>query len=215
MIVGDPTGWLARFRNLEELLVERVAVVWPLCVAKLTPKSLEDHISNMLVSLLRRDRIARSLGAIHSQLELLEESEHKVSPRGYLDIAVVLDSNHDTYIAFECKRLNIAKGNGVRASLATEYVKDGVRRYVSEQYADSLPVGAMLGYVLDGDVDWSKSKIVAALKKCSHLMQISPGSEILDLPAMDSIVRFATNHMRNDGSDIEVRHSLLPFSLLS
>jgi hypothetical protein len=42
---------------------------------------------------------------------------------------------------------------GVRRSLADKYVKEGMQRFVDRKYARLVLHGAMLGYVLDEDID--------------------------------------------------------------
>ena len=82
--------------------------------------------------------------------------------KGKIDMAVFLDQDGEKYLAYECKRLNVVN-KGSRESLATKYVKDGVKRFVTEQYAEHLPTGAMLGYVMDGDISFAQSKVQVAL----------------------------------------------------
>lgn len=58
----------------------------------------------------------------------------------------------EVYFAFECKRLN-ATENGTRRARASEYVTEGMLRFVTGQYAAAMRHGGMIGYVLDGDCD--------------------------------------------------------------
>ena len=51
------------------------------------------------------------------------------------------------------KRLNVPRDDG-RRSLAKKCVMDGLSRFTTGQYSENLPVGCMLGYVLDGDVKY-------------------------------------------------------------
>ncbi len=91
MLIGDAGSWLAQFRDVEQRLIARLPTVWPVCVQGLPTQPLEDQITRRLAFQLQRDREARNLGAIHSQLLLLEEQlTGDVVPKGYIDLAVVL-----------------------------------------------------------------------------------------------------------------------------
>lgn len=60
------------------------------------------------------------------------------------------------------KRLNVPRDDG-RRSLAKEYVMDGLSRFTTGQYSENLPVGFMLGDVLDGDVKYVASSVQAKI----------------------------------------------------
>ena len=60
------------------------------------------------------------------------------------------------------KRLNVPRDDG-RRSLAKKYVMDGLSRFTTGQYSENLPVGCMLGYVLDGDVKYVASSVQAKI----------------------------------------------------
>lgn len=209
MLFGDPGIWLARFQDVERRLVNRLPAVWPFCTKGLDPGTLENEITRRLVFHLRRDPETRRLGAILSQFELLEEQRAgDVVPKGYIDIVVIIDEDPDCYVAFECKRLNVA-GKRSRASLAGLYVKKGMLRYIRAQYAKDLPMGCMLGYVMDGDVGFAKKKIRAAINTRAEMLKLL--GEPVDEPSFALLERFVTSHRRDDrASDIEIRHSLLP-----
>ena len=124
-------------------------------------------------------------------------------------MAVLLDQERDRYLAYECKRLNVPRKGGKR-SLATEYVKEGLLRFVTEKYAADLPVGCMLGYVLDGNAATAQSKVFAALAAQQSLIGLvgMPKNQ----PPIGPMPRFSSRHSRpSAGLDIEVRHTLLPF----
>lgn len=81
----------------------------------------------------------------------------KKAPRVDLSITGDLLSNDVHYIV-ECKRL----GNGATTS---DYVTDGIRRFVNGSYGSDSSVAGMLGYVLEGTIDsWADriNKVVVA-----------------------------------------------------
>ena len=95
-------------------------------------------------------------------------------------------------------------------SLATEYVLDGLARFITGQYAENLPVGCMLGYVLDGDVAHAASSVRARIVECDQDVALVMGPR--DDVAIGEATRFYSRHRRtSNGGEIEIRHALLPF----
>ena len=81
-------------------------------------------------------------------------------------------------------------------------------RFVTEQYAEKLPTGCMIGYVMDGDSAFARARIRAAMTRNRTVLGLQG-----DLRAQDSIgqfQRFATDHF-SEGRSIEILHALLPF----
>lgn len=211
MVVGDPSQWVSHFTSIDDRLLARIVAVWPQCVSKLPPNPDEDTITINLRSLLTKDAEARR---IFHYLEYQFEPEGftpdgMAFSKGKIDLAVMLDQGYTHYLAYECKRLNVYF-SGARQSLATPYVNEGLKRFTTEQYAEGLPVGCMLGYVLDGDVDFALGRVHAAI----NTNKVDIG--LVGTPAVGAAIglaeRFSTDHVRPaSGNAIHVRHSLLPF----
>ena len=211
MPVGDPTHWIAQFRSLDARFLECVLAVWPRCVAVLPEKPDEDTITINLVNILSRDAGARRL--FHHLAYQHEPFGYAADgwaySKGKIDMALLLDQERERYLAYECKRLNVVR-NGTTSSLATPYVLDGMLRFITEQYAAGLPVGCMLGYVLNGNVNTARAKVRAAIN--SHSGNIGLVGKPADGQPIGAIGRFSSLHSRpSNGSDIEIRHALLPF----
>jgi hypothetical protein len=213
MIIGNTAFWLDRLKSAEDIIVERISYIWPECLLNISKEDSENKINNTLASFLRKDKTARSIGLIIPQYPVLEMEPREEHIKGFIDIAVVLDSNEHTYIAFEGKRLNVH--NPDRHSLAGKYVEDGICRYVYEKYAEHLPFGAMLGYVVDGDWEFAFNQICNAVKERIEIVRQVSNQELLLLPSVCRFTRFSTYHLRACGTSIEVRHSLLPLPRLS
>lgn len=211
MVVGDPGYWASRFTSIDERLLARIIALWPQCLAVLPASPEEDVITLNLRSLLTKDAEAR---LIFYYLEYQFEPEGFTSEglafsKGQIDLAVLLDQGCTRYLAYECKRLNV-RYNGARQSLATPYVNEGVKRFITEQYAEGLPVGCMLGYVLDGDVDFARGRVHAAIKTNKGTIGLARGP--VNVPPIADIERFITDHKRPaTASVINIRHSFLPF----
>ena len=210
MAAGDPTAWVGRFRSVDKRFLERVVAVWPRCLSVLPQQPDEDTITENLVNLLLSDpETRRGFHWIEYQYEPFDYTpEGTARSKGSVDMAIILDQDRDTYLAYECKRLNELRDDG-RRSLAGRYVTEGLSRFVEGQYSDNLPVGCMLGYVLDGDVQYAAARVRAAI--------VERGQEVaLDMMPRDDIAigvatRFYSHHRRGSkGAVIEVRHALLP-----
>ncbi len=211
MIVGDPHAWKARFITLDERMLSRILHVWPTCVARLPGQPDEDTITINLVDLLSQDAVVRRICyfVIYQHEPFGTHPSGTRFSKGRIDIAVLLDQERERYVAYECKRLNVIH-KGARGSLATRYVRDGMMRFLTEQYAEGLPVACMLGYVMDGDLPFSLAQVHGAIdahKTPLGIMNGAPQSQ-----AVLGIERFSTLHQRRNTSVIELRHALLPFS---
>ena len=214
MVVGDPRGWVGRFRSIDIRLLQCIASIWPACRNILPSQPEEDTITINLIAILSKDAEARRLcyGIEYHFEPFGHSADGTAYSKGQIDMAVFLDQDREKYLAYECKRLNVQHGVR-RSSLATRYVMEGIRRFVTGQYAERLPVGSMLGYVMDGDISFAKARVDAAIdaNKVEVKLVFGPtGANPVSI-----IQRFSTEHGRKDGSrDIEIRHGLLPFPLI-
>ena len=216
MLAGDPTAWAGRFRSFDVRFIERVAAVWRECIGRLPKRPdenpitiKEDPITINLVDLLNRDPDARLwFHYIDFQYEpVAHTAEGTAYSTGRIDMAVILNQDRDIYLAYECKRLNLVRRDG-RRSLAGNYVKDGLSRFVVEQYAESLPLACMLGYVLDGDLEYAESSVRARIVELRE--QVGLVAEPHDAAPIGESKRFFSRHCRHSGNEIEVRHALFP-----
>ena len=186
-----------------------VATIWPRCIADLPVQPDEDTITIQLVDALSRDPGARRLGVVEYQFEPFGHRPDGIAySKGKIDMAVLLDPTRRQYLAYECKRLNV-KRDGRRRSLATQYVMEGLRRFITEQYAEGLPVGCMLGYVMDGDVPFARAKVIEALKRRKQEVGFVGVSHPPVTPR--SAEGFVSDHIRESGTAIEIRHTMLSF----
>lgn len=207
MVVGDAQAWADRFVTFDDRFLERIVAVWPACMVLLPGQPLEDTITINLVDLLWKDATVRRLCHwIEYQYEPfgLAPDGSKFS-KGKIDIGVLFTWDRDLYLAYECKRLNVVGKSG-RSSLATAYVTEGMMRFLTEQYAEGLRVGGMLGYVMDGDVPFARTCVNAAITAHGPL-QLLAGPD--PLPPVGAVERFSTLHDRAPSENIGLRHALL------
>ena len=212
MVVGDPTEWADKFRSVNIRFLHCVNTVWFNCISNLPGQPYEDAITINLVDNLLKNHEARKLFYwLEYQFEPFGYTpEGEVYSKGKIDMALLLDRERELYIAYECKRLNINYKDKT-LSLATPYVKEGLTRFVDEKYAATLPVGCMLGYVIDGNTTNAKSKIYSAINenKSDIKLKVKPSS----LPSIGRMKRFSSRHIRTICNlEIEILHALVPFS---
>ncbi|WP_024882295.1 hypothetical protein [Methylosinus sp. LW3] len=212
MTLGDAHEWKARFISLDERLLRRILHVWPTCLALLPEQPEEDSITINLVALLSQDAVVRRICyfIVYQHEPFGTHTNGAKYSKGKIDLAVLLDQERERYVAYECKRLNVIHG-GTRGSLATRYVRDGMMRFLTEQYAEGLPVGCMLGYVMDGDLTFATEQINGAIK--ANKSALGSIEELPTSQAFQGAKRFSTLHQRASTSIIELRHVLLPFKV--
>jgi hypothetical protein len=208
MLAGDLAQWLAHFMSLEERLVASIETTWPTCIAPLQAAkgtmTHEDYITNHLVTALIRNKSLP--GRIVPQYALLApNAQHLIKVGSKIDFVVTIGDDEAVYLACECKRLNVPYKAKTRA-LAHEYVRDGLTRFVTGQYANGLPLAMMIGYVMDSKVTFAHGRLKKALQR-SKLINLKSANHP---PAVaGKPIRFFTTHQCAAGHDIEVRHTLL------
>lgn len=208
MLAGNPADWLTHFTSLEERLIEAVEAAWPTCIAPLQAvkgkMTHEDYITNHLVDALIRSKALP--GRIVPQYSLLVLNSQQLFQVGSkIDFVLTIGDEEDLYLACECKRLNVPYKKRTRA-LAHEYVRDGLTRFVSGQYANGLPLAMMIGYVMDAQSVLAHERIKKALQR-SKLISMKSSNH--PPSAAGKPIRFFTTHQCTAGDEIEVRHTLL------
>ena len=61
MYSGDESAWAQKLISLDQLFMERVAILWPYCIAAFLHHPREDAITISLVHRLNKDEIVRHL----------------------------------------------------------------------------------------------------------------------------------------------------------
>ena len=201
MVSGERRSWVVKFRVTERKFLRCVARVWWQAIAHLPRSSCEDTITYALVCNVNRDAEARS--AFYCDYQFY------TTVTLHVDMAVIVHNDRSTYLGYECKRLNVTGTDGARRSQAGAYVgEDGMMCFVQERYAEGLPVGCMMGYVMDGDMNFAFMHIEAAMMAKQPALGLQ--GELQQHLPIGIIRRFVTEHER-DGRWMEIRHALLPF----
>ena len=150
MIVGNPDIWSDMFpEELVPRVLDLITETWATC-EKPGPSDHEVPTTRRLKLALKQAKDLRRL-PLRVEREATEDDPHTGEELGRIDLKFLpaVSANEEVYLAFECKRPNVTK-NGRRRTLASEYVTDGMSRFVTGQYAKAVPHGGMIGYVLDG-----------------------------------------------------------------
>ena len=217
MIRGSSSLWVTEFQRLDEEVLRRVVCVWWDVVERLPVRPCEDQVTKELVERLFSWGRRKGLHVEFQFVPFDRAADGTIGRSRFVDVAVIARGyDRSIYLAYECKKLNVRHTDGIRRSQADRYVgKDGMMRFVTEKYAKDLPIGCMLGYVMDGDLQWACEKVIAAIVSQAAALglegvPISIDDLELSSPSVGAIERFVTQHKRN-GRSLEMRHTLLPF----
>jgi len=158
---GDPTAWLDFIDSQMPAILRLILSTWSEMPA-LDSDALEDPTTEGLCRALRRNRTSGEL-PFRIDIQMVELDPAAGERQGRMDIVFSpMAPNEAIYFCLECKRLNATIG-GQRRTLATEYVSQGMFRFVRRQYGAQVLHGGMLGYVLDGQVEAAINAVTAAI----------------------------------------------------
>lgn len=152
-VMGDPSYWSDIFP--QELIPEIIALVFSVWnqMTDLSPKDHEVPLTRRFRIALIRDKNMRKEVPVRIFRECVEDNLITGKELGRIDLCFIPPNRcHEyVYFAFECKRLNVTR-RGKWKSLATDYVNQGMMRFITSQYASELSQGGMIAYVMDGRV---------------------------------------------------------------
>jgi hypothetical protein len=173
---GNPESWADLFPDgLVPEIIDLVVTSWS-GFTKPQPTDLEVPITKRFCVWLRGAKLDRQLPFnIWAESEELDQESGELI--GRIDLRLVHGHREEVYFAFECKRLNVVRGDK-RSSLAAEYVQEGMMRYVRGQYAGALDKGGMLGYVMDGKVSEAIDFVREAIDSRRELLRLGVGGSL-------------------------------------
>jgi|SRR6266496_4308662 len=172
----------------------------------------EDKITGRLASVMKKEKKARRLAfSIHFQAIPLGP-DGPVAAR--IDFKFLAGFDEDAYFAFECKRLRIPRASGLDHNTDSYVGPEGMERFVAGKYSPGQHHGAMLGYVMDGDVGAAKSSVLSLVQSRKGQLKLISGVQwevSRFLPTEPCIQQ--TRHRRKlkkDGeSDFSLQHMFL------
>lgn len=213
MTRGDGSQWLGAFLSLSKRLRSHIVALVPACARSLGDDLTEDGITRNLVSKLMASSNIRSFVRFEYHFEPFRPDEKGNSiSTGQIDfVAYPLGAlDREIYLAYECKCVNIMKGGRMRSG-AGEYVLHGILRFVEERYAANVPMGCILGYVLDGNLVGAENKIKSAVRLRLSKIALSGGPTSRESDR--SFIQFDTTHSRLESrSEFRIRHLLVSCS---
>jgi hypothetical protein len=132
-------------------------------------------------------------------METLDKDE------GRVDIRFSCGHDDDVYLAFECKRLRISRKKHLDSG-TTQYVENGMMRFIVGKYSKGLPDGGMVAYVMDGNVSAAIDAVGNAIESSKQIAAMSRPTKSRYLPAAPSVQESVH---RIEGRELILQHVFL------
>lgn len=207
MIAGDATQWDDLFqKRLLPSIFALVRDAWNR-ISRPTPDEYETETSRRLYCAIvnGKDRQKHPFLVRYEDMEVDADLNAVIGRKDLVFYPPLNDE--EVYFCLEAKRLN-ALVSGVHRSLATEYVKEGMLRFIVGKYSRRVHHGGMLGYVLDGNIDGAMKNVADAIQsRHKDLGMDSPGEMRGSSVCPDDAYARETRHNRwNGGAVFRIHH---------
>jgi len=94
------------------------------------------------------------------------KSKKSLKPEGFIDFKMFYGwGTQEDYFGIECKRIS---STGKDRNLATEYIKNGIMRFITGIYSPGHDFAAMVGFVIDGKLTDCVDLVRKRLSKYCH-----------------------------------------------
>ena len=211
MIIGDATIWSDTFpADLIPRMLNLVVETWHPFRKPVTTDH-EVPITRRFKHALKQAKDFRRL-PVRIEREPAEDDPVTGEELGRIDLKFLpaVSALEEIYFAFECKRLNATIG-GYRRTLATEYVTEGVMRFVTGQYSSAVDSGGMIGYILDGEIDGAIGAVGQniASRRAELRMSASASLEGSGLHPDNPLIQ-QTDHTLSAQRQFRIHHIFLP-----
>lgn len=177
----------------------------------------ENRISDRIVAWLQKNDYRRQHPELLTYSFLREAPENA----GRVDIKVMINQESfvdtNAYYTIECKRLNAKNGMGT-TGLNAEYIKNGICRFVRNDYYSSyFGESGMLGFVVESmNIDYNVDCINLLLNKnytAQDGVSVNANAvELLTKFTFKGVPLCRSKHRKDDGSEIILLHLFLDFS---
>jgi hypothetical protein len=177
-VAGNPEQWDDLFeQDLLPAVLTLVFATWHQ-IEKPAQDAREDDISKRLYLALvnGKDRNTHAFLIRYQDVEVDDDVSKESGRKDIVFFPSLFDE--PIYFCLEAKRLN-ALVSGQRRSLADEYVKEGMQRFVDRKYSRHVRHGGMLGYVLDGDVDRAIGNVSNCIRLHRATLRMEEPAELL------------------------------------
>ena len=175
MSTGNASGYFEFFP--EELIPDGIQLAveaWEKLPAA-HKSGMEDFITGKLAAAMKREKKARRLSfSIHFQAIPLA-AHGPVAAR--IDFKFLAGFDEDAYFAFEAKRLRIRRKSKMDLNTRAYVGAEGMERFITGKYAPGQFHGAMLGYVMDGDLVSAMSAVQMLINSSRAKLRVVAGSE--------------------------------------
>lgn len=165
-------------------------------IRKKTATDLEDWITTRLHRRLIHEPSFRD-GPLQIHLHPGIVSSHADpeinTPEGQLDLQVSCGLGYEVYFAIEAKRLRVSLPSRFFFG-GREYVKNGMMRFITGQYAPFMRAGAMLGYVYDGETENARTDIDRQVQKKAKKLKLKEPKKLAPSPILPDLPIDETNH---------------------
>lgn len=211
MIIGDAAIWSDTFpEDLIPRMLDLVVETWHPFRKPITTDH-EVPITRRFKHALKQAKDFRRL-PVRIEREPAEDDPDTGEELGRIDLKFLpaVSALEEIYFAFECKRLNATIG-GSRRTLATEYVTEGMMRFVTGQYSSAVDSGGMIGYILDGESDVAIGAVGQniASRRTELRMSASAHLEGSGLHPDNPLIR-QTDHTLSPQRQFRIHHIFLP-----
>ena len=175
---------------------------------------LEDSITFRLAGRIKNDPEFRQLPYdVDAQYWLIGLHGERL---GRLDLHFKHRHSSRDYFAFEAKRLHVQYPGGKRSTEYPTYVGDaGMTAFLTGQYADGLPVGGMLAYVMDGLTDKAWLGLVKRIEARCKTLRMAQSATLARSPLSNAISSTPGARLGETGHSLKKRqfrilHLILP-----
>lgn len=210
MTVGDPRLWRPLFPDA--LIPQILDLVWETWQRFDKPAADEREvpITRRFKHVLKQEKDYRML-PLRIEREPAEDDPLTGDELGRIDLKFnPADSAlEEVYFAFECKRLYPLVSGAARA-LGSEYVSEGMMRFVEGRYASRMQNGGMIGYVLDGTSERARHRVAAVIAAAAAKLLLSPetGLDASVLRPANADIRLTT-HVGPRAAGFQLHHVFL------
>jgi hypothetical protein len=195
-VFGDPGEWADLLDSFVPDILSLIVAAWESLPA-ITENQKEDDIT---IALCREMRQLRSSRGLPFQIQV-QQSEIDPPPgeqTGRLDVAInLLVPSEQIYFCLEGKRLNVVVDGTVRA-YASEYVNEGMMRFISGRYSRAVSHGGMIGYVLDRNIARAIANVQENVYVRHLALRMVPPGELLESQSLEREPRARESHHRRD-----------------
>ena len=173
MTVGDASMWSDVFPGeLIPRILDLVVETWKTFPLP-APDEKEVPITRRFRGALKHAKDFNRL-PLRIERETAEDDFESAVELGRIDLKFTpaVSAREEVYFAFECKRLYPLE-NGTRRPRASEYVNEGMIRFITDTYSSFMQHGGVIAYVLNGDCELAITAVEQNIANSSVLLKMS------------------------------------------